>query len=804
MISIRQLACTLFAFCTISATAQVTVKGIITDQTGAALPFASVALIKSADSSLVTGAVTKEDGSYAIPNIAVGDYRILAAFLGYPSVYSDLFTLAAGNTTATVEIKMNNEGKLLKEAVITAQRPLFEQKADRLVVNVANSPVAAGGTALEILTKVPGVAIIQDKVTLGGSQSLQIWIDGKPSQYTDINLALRNMPGDQIDRIELISQPGAKYDAAGGPVLNIILKRNANLGFTGTASLTLGGYRHAFNDIGYPSRDFYRVNPSLTLNYRKGKWNLFGNTSYNQGDYFSVITTDRFIQTEAYRGRNYEISKYDYTNLRAGADYYITENTTIGVTARGWQRNGDENANSLTRVFDNGVATEKGSFVTENLSDNYREGYSGSFNVTHHFDTTQQRTLTFDADYNYFNNISTNNLAIYPSQLSSFVSLSRQQVRQPVDLYVAKADYVHPIDSTTTLETGLKSSIATIDNSLAFYRSEVLSASESNDFLYQENINAAYASVRKTLKKWEMNAGLRAEQTRASGTTDNVKVLDRDYIQLFPSGSLMYKINKEMGIQASYSRRVNRPGFDQQNPFSYFIDSLTYTRGNPKLLPETQNVGQLNFVYNGQPVAGVSVSRTNDVIIENAPQLEGTRTFTTSENLAEYTNVAFQLNFPIKLGKWIDGFGGNQAILNAYNADYRNVKYDVAKWHWLAYWGVTANLPGDIKAEVNGYYLTSFLNEFLVIDNLGALNVGISKSFWDARGKFSLNWNDVFYSEKTSAVIDLADVAVNFNQRSYSQNVRVSFSYKFGNTKLKSARNRDGASKEEASRVKVE
>jgi Outer membrane protein beta-barrel family/Carboxypeptidase regulatory-like domain len=805
MTRIQLLAALCCVFSSTFLAAQVTIKGTITDQIdGSVLPFASVALLKQADSSLITGTVTKENGTFVIPNIGAGQYLIMAAFIGYPSVYSDAFTLTGSSTTATVDIKMDNTGKLLKEAVITAKRPLFEQKADRLVVNVADSPIAAGGTAMEILTKVPGVAIIQDRVTLGGSQSVQIWIDGKPSQYTDMNLALRNMPGDQIDRIELIAQPGARYDAAGGPVLNIILKRNANLGFTCTASLTLGGYRYSFNDIGFSERDFYRLNPSLSVNYRKNKWNLFGNTSYNQGDYFTLITTDRFINNETYTGRNFEISKYDYKNLRAGADYYLSQKTTLGVTARGWQRKGSGDANSLTRVIDNATTSEKGTFITDNISDNYREGYSTSVNVTHHFDTTKTRTLSFDADYNRFNTRSTNNLAIYPDLVSSFVSLSQQVVKQPVNIYVAKMDYTHPLDSTTTLETGIKTSIATINNDLAFFRSAVLSANESNDFLYKENINAAYASIRKKLKKWELNAGIRAEQTRARGATDYQRVLDRNYLQWFPSASTMYKLNKQMGIQASYSRRVNRPGFDQQNPFSYFIDSLTYTRGNPKLLPETQNVGQLNFVYEGQPVAGVSITRTSDVIIDNAPQLEGTRTFTTSENLAQYTNVSFQLNFPIKLGKYIDGFGGNQAILNAYNANYRGVKYDVAKWHWLAYWGVSGNLPGGIKAEVDGYYLTQFLNEFLVIGNMGAVNIGVSKTFWDSRGRIAINWNDILYSERTRATIDLADVAVNFGQRDYSRNIRLSMSYKFGNTKLKSARNRDGASKEETSRVKVE
>ena len=784
--------------------AQVTITGKITDQTSAPLAFASVALVQATDSSLVTGAVTKDDGKYQIPDVASGNYRILAAFVGYPAVYSEVFTLSDENKTAEVDIRMENSGKLLKEAVIIAKKPLYEQRADRLVVNVADSPVAAGGTAMEILTKVPGVAIIQDRITLGGSQSLQVWIDGKPSNYTDINIALRNMPGDQIERIELITQPGARYDAAGGPVLNIVLKRNANLGLSGNAGLTLGGYRYDHNDIGFGNRNYYRVNPNLSLNYRKGKWNLFGNTTYNQGDYFSLITTERFIQDEIYAGTNFDVTDYTYKSLRLGVDYYLNEKTTIGIVNRSWQRTGLGDANSLTKVLERSPEAQKGAFQTDNLSDSKRVGSTTNFNITHHFDTLKQHALSFDVDYNHFNNRSTNDLSIYENPLSSFISTSQQRVLQPVNIYVGKIDYTLPIDTTLTLETGLKTSIATIDNSLAFYRSGAFSPGESNDFLYEENINAAYVSLKKFIKKWEMNAGLRTEQTIATGTTDNLKVLDRKYIQLFPSASMMYKLNTHMGIQASYSKRVNRPGFDQQNPFSYFIDSLTYTRGNPKLLPENEHTGQLAFVYDGQPVASVAYTRTTDVIIENAPQLEGTRTFTTSENLAEYTNWTFQLNFPIKLGDWLDGYGGNQAILNAYNADYRGVKYDVSKWNWLAYWGITATLPGDIKAEVNGYYLTRFLEEFLVIGALGGLNLGVSKSFMDDRARIALNWNDILYSEKTRATIDLTDVLVNFNQQEYSRNIRLSLSYKFGNTKLKSARNREGASSSETSRVKIE
>ena len=259
-----------------------------------------------------------------------------------------------------------------------------------------------------------------------------------------------------------------------------------------------------------------------------------------------------------------------------------------------------------------------------------------------------------------------------------------------------------------------------------------------------------------------------------------------------------------MAIQSSYSKRVNRPGFQQQNPFSYFIDSLTYTRGNPTLSPEIINTAQLNLTFDNQPFLGVAYYKTNDVIIENAPKLEGTRTFTTAENLANQTRVELQLNFPIKIGKIIDGFGGNQAIYNSYNAIYQGLEYKTSRWHWLAYWQINASLPKNFKMEFGGFYMTKFLEEFLTINNLAGVNLGLSKSFADNKGRIAMSFNDIFYSQNSNASIDFSNVKVNFFQRNFSRHVRFTASYQFGNSKMKNLGGRGNASESESSRVKVE
>jgi hypothetical protein len=783
---------------------QAIIKGTIKDENGNPVAYASAALLLASDSTLVRGSLSDDDGNYIIEQVKEGNYRILASYLGYDNVYSDAFELKPENRSATVDINFLQKGIVLEEAIIIAKRPFLEQKSDRLVVNVANSAIAAGGTAMEILQKVPGVVITQEKVTMGGSQNLQVWVDGKPSPYTDMNALLRDMPGDQIDKIELITQPGAAFDAAGGPILNVVLKRNADLGWKATTAITLAGYQVDQSGFDRGLRNYGRVNPSVNLNYRSGKINLFANTSYNVGNSFSTADLKRNIFSEVYRNKNFDEYAYDFFNVRAGGDYYFNDKATMGTSIRSWKRIGTGSSLNKTSVLDESEAVLFTVFNTASDDTRKRSGTTYNLYYKYDFDKKKGQNLNIDFDYNLFNTNITNDLAIFNDETPQFRSLSQQIIDQPVNIIVGKADYIHPVDSTLNIETGIKTSFATVDNDLKFLRGGVLSIQESNDFLYRENINAAYINLSKNLAKIEIKAGVRAEQTIVKGTSMGVDTLNRNYIQLFPSASALYRLNQNLAIQTSYARRVNRPGFQQQNPFSNFIDSLTYTRGNPNLRPEDNHTGQLKLTYDGQPVFGISYSVTNDVIIENAPKLEGTKTFTNVENLAQNKRVEIELNFPIKIGKIIDGFGGNQAIYNAYNAEYLGNPYEASRWHWLAYWQINASLPYDFKMEFGGFYMTKFLEEFVTIDPLGGANIGISKTFADKKGRIALSWNDIFYSQNSNVTIDFQDIQLRLIQREFTRNLRLTCSYTFGNTKVKNAQTRSSASEAEASRVKLD
>lgn len=800
----KQLTFFAFTFLSLLAQAQVSIQGKITDDKSQPVPFASVALIAAKDSQLIKGALTDDNGTYSIPSVSAGNYRILSNSVGFEKTYTPVFEIKNDSKTATIDVTLKIASKMLDAAVVVAQRPLFEQKPDKLVMNVANSSISAGGTVMEILQKMPGLVVANDQIKLGGSRDVQIWIDGKPSNYVDVNAVLKDMPGDQIDRIELITQPGARYDAAGGPILNIILKRNAELGFTGTAAFSTGGSRYDESALNLGVKNFYRVNPSVNMNYRSGQWNIFGSYSYGHRTSFSLQNVDRFIANETYIQNNYTDRLTDFQNYRIGADYYLTKKTTVGVLLKGWHRAGEEAANSVTDVFTRDLSSKINAFVTENVANSTRSNLATNFNAKHEFNEKTGHNLNFDVDYAQFQTDNITDLTIYKNVANSTRSKSQQNLNQPVGIFTTKLDYSLPIDSTLKLDVGAKTSLSKIDNQLVFSRAGEVSKNESNDFLYKENINAAYINLSKKLKKFELNAGLRAEQTVVDGTSKGANVLSRNYTQLFPSVSALYKLGKHMGVQASYAKRVNRPSFQQQNPFSYFIDSLTYQRGNPTLKPEIINAAKLALVYDNQPFVSIEYTKTDDVIIENAPVLEGTKTYTTAANLAASENWAFQVNAPLNFAKWIDGYVGNQAIYNAYNADYLGNTYKASRWHWLAYTGATIKLPHDIKMEMNGWYMTKFLEEFLTINRMGGMYFGVSKTFLDKRARLSLNYNDVLYSERTDAMINFGSVDVHFRQRTDSRNVRLSFSYQFGNTKVKNSRRRSVGSESETSRIKVE
>jgi ACT domain-containing protein len=777
--------------------AQSPVTGRITDEKQKPVKGANVLLLKQKDSSLVLSAISDADGNYKFPEVKDGQYAVSISMLGYARVFERISV--DGKPVSVAETKLQPAAVSLGNVTVTATKPFLEQRADKLVVNVESSATAAGSTALEVLQKVPGVIVRNETVTLAGKSSVQIMIDGRPSQYTDINQVLANMSAANIEKIELITNPSAKYDAAGGAIINILLKKNANLGTNGNIGLATGLGLYKMGPYGV-DRNFFRVAPSVFINHRKGKINTYGSANFLHRNTFETMELDREIAPNIFRQATYSPSDRNSFSYRAGLDYYADNKNTFGVLVRGFFMDGLTNGQNTTQQLDASSGNLVSTFQTFNNTSINRNNIAGNLNWKHSFDSTGKE-LNVDLDYSTFKLNSTSDITNQVSSTNKYTNT--QIIDNPVKFLVSKIDYAHPFTKDTRLELGAKTSFATIDNYLKFLKSGVVDPTRGTDFKYKENINAVYTSFQHKMETWELNLGLRAEQTVATGTHYDTKVLDRNYWQLFPSIFLSKKLNKDMATVLQYSRRVNRPSYQQQNPFIQYLDSLTYTRGNPLLRPEITDAFKLGLTYQNQPFFSVSYNRTYDVIFDDAPKQDGNLTYTTPENLAQYNNLVFELNFPIQFGKKISGYGGNQFIYNQYKAVYLGGIYNRSKWNWQAYWQVSYKPTPAWNFEVSGFYLTPFLNEFIEIGDLGSLNFAVQRIFWDKKARLTLNFNDLLFSQRSRGLIQYQEINVAFRQANETRNVRLTFNYAFGNQKLKAVRNRSTGSDAEANRVKT-
>ena len=386
-----------------------------------------------------------------------------------------------------------------------------------------------------------------------------------------------------------------------------------------------------------------------------------------------------------------------------------------------------------------------------------------------------------------------------------------QLVVNPVAFGTLKADYARPLGAGRKLETGLKLSTATIDSDLTFRSEGVLDRGRSNRFRYEENINAAYVTFYQKLRRWDLQAGLRGEQTVARGRLDNKLIVDRRYFQPFPSAFVTRRIDSSFALTGQYSRRIDRPSYQQQNPFIFYLDSLTYTKGNPTLRPQFTNSFKLGLTYTGLPVLQLSYDRTTDVIFNYAPQQETTQTprgpvtttFTVADNLARAANFSSQLNFPVSRGKWLDGYGGLQLNHQQYDATYQSETFRRRRWSWVFYTELNFVLTKTTKAQLSGYYATPSQFEFIRAGYNSSFGAGLEQSLWQGRGKLILNVNDVFYDDRTRGRIEFGDINFRILQRSETRNAKLTLSYALGNRQLKSSRERSTGAEAENQRVKT-
>jgi iron complex outermembrane receptor protein len=771
---------------------------------------ATVTLLNAKDSSVVKTAVTDNQGKFEMPLVKNGHFIVNVNAIGFNAYYSEAFDVTDGQPVYTLKsVTLTAANQQLGGVVVTTKKPFIELKIDKTVVNVDASPTNVGLSALEVLEKSPGITVDKDgNVSLRGKQGVTILIDGKPTYLSGADLAnyLKNLTSANLDQIEIMTNPPAKYDAAGNSgVINIKTKKTKVKGLNG--SVTLGG---GFGV--YP-----KANESFNVNYRTGKVNLFGNYSYNYYKGFQDLNLLRnFRDPSTY---SLESIYHSYTNMKrdnqthnfkGGADFYVSKKTTLGFVVNGYTSPSKSNNTNTTDIYDANNVLQNETIAPSTISEKWNN-ISTNINFKHTFDTTGTE-LTADADYVHyasssnqlFNNYFFNNAGdkIHPDEIL------RGNLPGRIDIYSVKSDFTHPLKAGAKFEAGFKSSYVTTDNNALYDNlvngEWVADAGRSNHFVYTENINAAYANLSKPLsKKWSAQLGLRLENTNAHGNqlTTGQK-FDRNYTQLFPTVYIGYTPSDKNQFSLSYGRRINRPDYGDLNPFYYFIDKYTYQVGNPYLRPQFSHNIELTHSFKSMLNTSLSFSTTNDIIQQVLEQVDSTHTsFVKTSNIAKQNSVSLSENISVPVTKWWRTSIYAQVVYNQYKGFVNNGDINVSATGFMANINNQFTFKKGWSCELGGFYRGRMIEGIVTANPMGVVNFAIAKNILKDKGVIRLNLRDFLNVQKFSGYSKYQNVDVTINNRWDNRQVSLSFTYRFNKGQSLQHRDHSGAG-DEQSRVK--
>jgi len=791
-----------------------TIKGSITDGGDQKIiDAASVSLFKAKDSSLVKINLTDKDGNFVFEQVPLGKYYLLATSTGHLKTFSPVLEIKDASVVSSGILQLTNNIKTLTEVKVEAKKPFIERKIDRTVINVDASITNAGTTALEVLEKSPGVTVDKDgNVSLKGKSGVMVMLDGRPSYLSGQELAnvLKNMPSSNIDQIEIMTNPSAKFDAAGNSgVINIKTKKNKLKGMNGSISSTILQSKYT------------KTNNSINVNYRTGKVNLFSNYSYSFWQSKNEMLLNRKFrdvhtkQIETIFDQNTSMKRSSqYHNLKIGMDYYANKKTTVGIVFSGYLNPSKEK--NLNQTFLNNSNNQIDSIVIASNQQNRKaNNFATNLNLRHVFDSTGKE-FTVDVDYlTYFqtadqlliNNFYNPDLTVRknPSELKG-------DLPSEVNIYSAKTDFTFPLKKSAKIETGLKTSYVTTDND-ALYQNNTASGyvtdeGKTNHFIYKENINAAYVNFSQNIKKWGLQAGLRAENTNAKGhqvgnSTRSDSLFTKNYTNLFPTVYVSFAADKKNTFAVNYGRRIDRPDYEDLNPFYYFLDEYTYQVGNTLLQPQFSDNYELSHTYNGFLTTTLNYSDIHHVFTEVMKQITSERkTFVTKENIASKSNVglAVSANFPVTKF-WTTNIYGNVAH-DTYKGQVSGGILNVENTMFFSNINNQFKFNKGWSAELSGFYRSKGIEGQIVINPMWRMDAGLQKLILKKKGSLKLSIRDIFQSQNFSGSVKYQDIDVAIRNVRDSRTVSLTFSYRFGKPMQNQQRRKTGGASEEQQRIK--
>ena len=755
------------------------------------------------DSTLVKTITSDSKGVSLFYSLDVGQYILRISRTNYETFVKQI--KISGTQSLIDTVILQSIAVALKDVTVTSKKPFVELKPDKTVVNVEAGITNAGTTVMEVLEKSPGVTVDRDgNISLKGKPNVAVMIDGKPTQLSgsDLQNLLTGLNASQVEQIELMDNPSAKYDAAGNAgIINIKTKKNKQKGFNGSLTAAYGQGR------------YYKSNDNLLFNYRNGAYNVFFNYSLNANKGFTDLYALRTYfndngSTAAFLEQPYYTTGGGPTHtIRTGVDYFLNAKTTVGISLNGLLLSRDYNGTSTAEWMNPGRV--KDSAIKTTSKSNYHWTHGGiNLNAKHSFSTSREVTADIDyLTYSMHNGQYFQNVADMPG---GYEDGSKGDLPSDIHIFSAKVDYTQQL-SSVKWDMGWKSSHINTDNLAQYYYLQSGNwqddLGKSNHFLYNETIHALYTNAETKKGKWNIQAGLRYEYTAYNAKQlGNAIVKDsafnRQYNSLFPSAFITYNADSSNSFTLSTGRRIDRPAFQKLNPFVYIINKYTVQQGNPYFLPQYTWNFELTHLYKGI----LSTSVNYNIIHDYISQIFLSDTTTgmivyTEGNVGKMQHYGLSVSAQLSpLSWWSFSSEADLTHKKIEGTLWKNYKASITQF--------TVSMNNQFRltkgwaAELTGFYISKNQNDLQeVLQPTGQLSVGLSKQAFNNKGSIKLTARDIFYSQAMEGLTHFQTVNEYFKLQRDTRIVSLSITYRFAKGTKTQARRTTGASADEIERV---
>ncbi len=779
----------------------ITIK--VADSTEHGIAGATVSLLH-ADSTVNKIKVTGDNGETGFDIPTEGSVLFKVSALGFISIYTRLYISPNSNSFSVTLFYKDNT---LEHVEVTAKLPLIQMLPDKTVVNVEASILSSGSSILEVLERSPGVFVDRSgNISLKGRPSVLIMMDGKPVQVTgqELQQLLSGINAATIEKLELMENPPARYDAAGNAgIINIVTKRIKQVGFNGSVNASYGQGK------------YHKNNNNLQLNFRKNKLYLFLTYGFNANKSF----TDLYAHRKYYDANDavlLQVEQPFYTTannqthrVSTGLDYKLSEQTNIGATISGMYGYRTNNGRSEA-VWYNGSMVRDSVIATNSRNTNRQRQGSVNLYMRHKFN--EYHELSIDADaigYNLFGTQYFINRKTIPSTMAN-PDQARADIPSSITIYSAKADYIYSRNNLVW-ETGWKSSIIKTNNQSSFYTNNNNvwqdDLARSNHFLYDENIHAVYTSIQKQTGKWNLQGGLRYEFTdyNANQLGNGVSLdssFSRKYNSLFPTAFVTYEADTLNSFTFRAGRRIDRPAFQKLNPFLYIINKYTYQSGNPYLVPQYTWNMELAHLFKSFLNTSVSYNYTHDYFSQvfTLDPVTGIVVYTDG-NIGRMYNIGVSVSLQKDIRPWWFAVAEVNYNYKEIRGRVQNTEYNPTINQVQFNLSSQFNFKKGWAAELSGFYISRSQNDLQeVLDPNGQVSLGISKQVLKDKGNIRFSFRDIFYTQRMQGNTYFNRSDEFFTMQYDTRVATLSFTYKFGKL-FKPARTSSGSAADEIQRV---